>query len=163
MPAAAPPDDFVPFAQLGRASGLRGEIRLFPFGGAEREILEMLDEVYVDGLGRSRVQRIRRQGRRWILSLAGVRRREQAERLNHARLYAPASLLPAELLRPVAGAPLLLAGDTIGTVVELRGPTRELVLVQIGDSEVLLPLNAPYLRWDGSNLLLDDPPEGLLP
>ena len=163
MPAAAPPAGFIPFGSLGRASGLRGALRLFPLGVAEEAVVETLDEVFVEGHGATTVQEARRQGRHWIVVLSGVRRREQAEELVNARLFVPASALPADAARPSPGAPLQLAGDTIGSVVEVRRGPLELALVRIGDSEVLLPLNAPYVRWDGRALVLDDPPEGLLP
>lgn len=161
-PPNSPPEDHVPLGTLGRASGLRGGIRLFPLGPDEEAALTDLDEVFVAGLGRSEVE-VQRRGRYWIVFLTRVRRRERAEELVGARVYAPATALPATALLPRTGAPVERAGHALGRVSEVRRGPRDLVVVEIGDQEVLLPLNAPYVRWDGRALLLIDPPEGLLP
>ena len=147
---------------LGRAVGLRGELRLRLDADADAATLAELGELWIEGLGSVAVHALRRQGRRWVVRLAGVRRRERAEALVGARVFAPEAALPATE-GPTPGAEVVLGGATIGSVTALRRGPQELVVIRVGDGEALLPLAAPYVRWDGRTLTLIDPPEGLLP
>jgi ribosomal 30S subunit maturation factor RimM len=162
MTAITPPEGYQPLGTLGRASGLRGELRLLPLGDQEAEALAGLDELWVEGLGRTGLERLRRQGRRWIVQLSGVRRRERAEALVGARVFGPAEALPTPT-GPQPGAPVEHDGATIGSVVAIHRGPQDVVAVTIDGTETLLPLAAPYVRWEGGTLRLIDPPEGLLP
>jgi ribosomal 30S subunit maturation factor RimM len=157
-----PPEGYLPLGTLGRASGLRGELRLLPLGEAEAAALGELAELWVEGLGHTELERLRRQGRRWIVQLTGVRRRERAEGLVGARVFGPAEALPSPQ-GPQPGAPVERNGEAIGSVVEVRRGPQDLVAVTISGVETLLPLAAPYVRWEDGALVLIDPPEGLLP
>lgn len=143
--------------------------------------------LFVEGAGALRLRELRPHGSGWVLFLGGVRRLERARELVHARLYAAPEALPAPpegraYLDALLGAPLRWAAggptpsgpapggeDPIGEVVEVRPGAQDLLVVAAFGAdgrpdgrEWLLPLQAPYVRFDGERVWLDDPPAGLL-
>ncbi len=153
-------------------------------------------ELFVVGYGAATLREVRFQGSVPVLYLRGVRDRDAARALTGSELYltegclakeylagasddrgagasaAPTAGAEAPALEDLPGAEVRLQGRALGRVREVRasGPN-PLLVVDAGAGELLLPLNAPYvrpgyLRTEPGTLTpvvtLEDPPAGLL-
>lgn len=162
-----PPADHLRIGRLGKTFGLEGGLRFHPLGEAEAGALTSLRTLFVIGLGEVALERVRPHGGGLVIHLEGVRRVEQAKALVNADVYAARHALPAPAQHPytdaLLGSPVSLDGRPYGRVVDLlpAGP-QALLVVDSGDGEVLVPSQAPYVRYDEGGVALVDPPEGLL-
>ena len=169
---AGPPAGHVHVATVGRAHGLDGAVRLHPTDVLGGEVLAEAYEadasLWIEGVGEARLEHLDEQGHPWRARFDRIRRRELAERIVHARVYAPApedadnELIHAEQL---VGWPLYDDGMLIGTVVAVEGATLSPLLrirLHARTVECFVPLAAPYVVIDEEAIRLVDPPEGLL-
>ena len=111
------PDALVPMGELGRAVGLKGEIRLKSFTGEPSAIRDYAPLVTADGR-RIEIAALRPvPGERdmFVARLAGVNSREAAEALNRLVLHAPRATL-----KPPSDPDEFLQADLIG--LDVRGP-----------------------------------------
>jgi hypothetical protein len=60
------------------------------------------------------------------------------------------------------GAPVRLDGRPYGRVARVVLGAQDLLEVDGPDGPRWLPWQAPYVRWDGEAVAIDDPPPGLL-
>lgn len=100
---------------------------------------------------------------RWIVRFVGVSGREAAEALRGTVLSAPALDDPDEFwVHELVGAEVAgLDGCSYGTVVELEAnPASDLLVLEGGG---LVPLRFVVSHDREANLIVIDPPEGLLP
>lgn len=153
--------------------GVQGGIKLYVLGDAG-QILS-LPRVYVEGRGWLRVRRADPLAPGVALQLAGIADREGAEALRGANVYAADADLPelAEgsfYYHDLRGLTLLdTAGTVLGEVSDVMdaGP-QDLLVVQHGGKEALLPLQAPYVDVQTEAgrpvriVLTEDAPAGLL-
>lgn len=183
MPLAneyAPPPDFHYLGKLGRTFQLAGGLRFYPAGEHEAEALETLEQVFVEGLGASRIREVRIHAGELLLYLTRVSTQDQAQRLVNAGVYADPASLPEPLegsfyLDNLVGIPVVLARserpdpdepeavESLGAVTEILSTAgQDLLLVAGPRGQILLPLQAPYVEFDGERVSVIDPPEGLL-
>lgn len=172
---ATPPSDWHYLGKLGRSFQLTGGVRFYPAGELEADAVRRVDRVFVTGLGEARVREVRAHSGDLLVWLSRVRTREQARALANAGVYADPAELPeapedAFYLDDLIGVPVVLIHDAgspaevdLGEVADvIPTPGQDLLLVAGPRGEVLLPLQAPYVEFDGERLLVIDPPEGLL-
>jgi len=158
-----------------KAVGLKGELKLLPgpdfWVGAFQ--VEGLDLVTGEDVHRSvKVERYRPKGNTYIIKIAGIESRNDAEPVIGCRLdVETASLagddLPDEL-KPfqVMGAEVRLkSGGSVGTVVDmLIGPAQRCLIVETEDGLRAVPV-VPEVVVEtdlAAGLVVIDPPDGLL-
>ena len=166
--ADVPPEGYLLLGRLGKTFGLEGALHFRGLGPAESEALFELDEVYVAGLGRVGVREVKPHGASLLVTLEGVRRLEKARPLVNASVYADPSALPHPgeglYVDAVRGLPVLVDGRPFGTVADLTGVAgAELLTIERPEGgEALIPLRAPYVQIAGREVLVEDPPPGLI-
>jgi 16S rRNA processing protein RimM len=158
-----------------KAVGLKGELKLLP--GPDFWIgalaLDRLDLVSDEDIHRSvRVEKYRPKGNTYIIKLAGIESRDEAEPVIGSRLdVLTGSLSEAQLpgeLKPfqVMGAQVRLKnGELAGTVVDmLMGPAQMCLIVETEDGKRAVPVVPEVvLETDIDNgVIVIDPPDGLL-
>lgn len=166
-------DGFVPVAEVVKAVGLRGEVKLYPLINWHAPLLEGAFLEWADGAAlRVVAQRQDRGG--VVVGLEGVDDRAGAERLVGREIgFLRARYQEADFPKPRDGLPfrfvgrpvVTAAGQSVGRVCEVRRYASQLLLVIArGAEEVLVPAVAPILRPDEgmSGPLVIDPPAGLL-
>lgn len=170
-----PPADWHYLGKLGRAFQLTGGLRFYPAGELEADAVTRVERVFVTGLGEARVREVRPHAGDLVVWLSRARTREQAQGLANAGVYADPADLPeapddAFYLDDLFGVPVVLIDDAdpseeiaLGEVADvIATPGQDLLVVDGPRGRILLPLQAPYVEFDGERLLLIDPPEGLL-
>lgn len=154
--------------QVARAVGLLGHVGVAGSDGA----LAVLGQVHLRRPGEEgrsfRVEAARSQGRLWVVKLEGVADREGAEALRGLEVLAEREELGEAgegqyFWGDLEGRPVVtLSGEAVGVVTGFLETGGVDVLVVEGErGEVLIPL-APYVRVEGSDRIVVDPPEGLL-
>ncbi len=130
---------------IGRAQGLKGEVRLRSFAGEPEAIATYGPLEDEDGKRYFEIERVRADGKGLVVRLKGVSTREQAEALTGTKLYVSRGVLPeageeewyySELvglavlgvdgakLGTLAGVHNFGAGDLIELAPEDGGPTQ---------------------------------------
>ena len=162
--------DRVVVGRIGRAQGLRGEVRL-EVRTDEPEVRFAVGAVLGTDAGRELVvARLRTQGNSWVAAFEGVADRTAAEQLSGTLLYAdaltdapdePDTFYDHQLVglrvRDTAGADL----GSVTEVVHLPG--HDLLAVEHDDREVLVPF-VREITVDidlDAGVVLVDPPAGL--
>jgi len=183
---AHPPAGWVRLARLGRPFQLRGALRARTAGpGADRALLRLGEagaEVWLSGLGPTRLRGARRVGDGVVLSLQGVYSPERAREHVHREVWGPAErgagprpataapedataapgAPPAPAVELLEGAPVRLDGRPYGRVARVVLGAQALLEVDGPEGARWVPWQAPYVRWDGDAVAVDDPPAGLL-
>lgn len=170
---AHPPAGWVRLARLGRPFQLRGALRAQTLGPAADLLLLELGEagetVWLSGVGTTRLRGARRIGGGVAVSFQGVHSPERARDHVHRDLWGPAERRadPRDPADPPAvelleGAPVRLDGRPFGRVARVVLGAQDLLEVEGPDGPRWVPWQAPYVRWDGDALAIDDPPPGLL-
>ena len=165
--------DFVTIAQVVKAVGLRGEVKLYPLIDFYEPLL---DSGYLRwGDGETFVIESWRPSRDCVVvKTAGLDDRDGAENARGRSVgFLRSQYTESDFPKPVDGLPFryvgrqvsTVAGDVVGTVDEVRRHGAQFTLVIQDDSgEVLIPAVAPILHPDEGldGPLVIDPPEGLL-
>ena len=179
---APPPPGYRYIGKLGRSFGLAGGLRFHAAGPRDAGVVVHVDRVFVEGLGDSPVREVRAHAGDVIVYLARARNRDQARALANAAVYVDPALVPGDdedtfYLENLIGAPVVSLGadrsaeaaahdavpDAVGEVVDvITGAGQDLLVVATPSGRLLLPWQAPYVRFDGERVQLVDPPEGLL-
>jgi len=167
--AGAPPAGYVLLGHLGRIFGLRGAFHFRASSPARGEALFHLHSVFVEGLGETPLDEVRRHSGSLIVGFVNVRTPERAKGLVNSAVYAPSAALQSEdpelQFDALIDLPVLLEGQELGRVAAIQGvPGAQFAQVEstAGD-DVLIPLHAPYVTIREDAVELTDPPEGLLP
>jgi len=133
------PDDPVRIGKVGRAHGVRGEVRVFT-DHADSEALSLVEELWLERddstVQRFAIERARRGTRFWIVKLAGVDDRDVAAALTHDICLVERDALP-ELedddvfyAHDLVGLRCIdLEGSELGEVVDIFDNGAHLVLV----------------------------------
>ena len=118
------PPDSVLLAQIGAAHGIRGEVRIKPFGDAD--MLDRYGPLY-DAQGRSyEITAMRPQKNVLVVRFRGIDSREAAEALNGVKLFVDRSALPVPeedefYLSDLIGLQTVSPeGEMLGKVVEVH-------------------------------------------
>jgi ribosomal 30S subunit maturation factor RimM len=183
---AHPPAGWVRLARLGRPFQLRGALRAQTLGpAADRLLLELGgagETVWLSGVGATRLRDARRIGGGVAVSFQGIYTPERARDHVHRDLWGPADHAagthdPADPLAAAAdadapgdapavelleGAPVRLDGRPYGRVSRVVLGAQDLLEVDGPTGPRWVPWQAPYVRWDGEAVAIDDPPPGLL-
>ena len=168
-----PADEFVPVADVVKAVGLRGELKLYPLIDWHEPLLDSGDLVWDDGAPFA-PESWRPLGTCYVVAVPGIGTREGAEgavgrmvgflrsRYADPDFPRPRGGLPFRWLgRPVVTA----TGEAVGEVDDVRTYGAGFMLVvPRGGRECLIPALAPILRPEDElqGPLVIDPPEGLL-
>jgi 16S rRNA processing protein RimM len=164
---------FVTVAEVVKAVGLRGEVKLYPLLDFHAPLLESGFLRWQDGAPAT-FERGRSSGGCVVAKFAGCEDRDAAEAMVGRELgFAREDYLAPDFPRPPEGLPFryldrtvqTVAGETVGTVGEVRRYAAQVLLVlQREGREVLIPAVAPILRPDAGleGPLVIDPPAGLL-
>jgi 16S rRNA processing protein RimM len=160
-------------AQFGAPHGVRGEVRLQVYTEDPAAILRYGPLESEDGTQRFAIAALRAAKDHFVVRLAGVDRRSDAERLTNLRLYVPRERLPPpEDVETFYHADLVgLAavdrnGGALGTVLAVQNfGAGDLLEIQpsSGGSPVLLPFTrqaVPAVDIAGGRIVVD-PPEGI--
>jgi hypothetical protein len=185
---AHPPTGWVRLARLGRPFQLRGALRAQTVGPAADLILLELGsagaDVWLSGVGMIGLRGARRIGDGVAVSFQGSYTPERARAHVHRDLWGPvpSAVLagdeadaargatdetgadddaepPPELLE---GAAVRVDGRPYGRVARVVLGAQDLLWVEGPDGPRWVPWRAPYVRWDGDAVAIDDPPPGLL-
>jgi len=170
--SSTPPPGWWFVGRLGRPFQTRGALRLQAAGPSAAAVAQAIaatsGEVWLSRIGRTRLQGARRAGDGLALSFQGIYTPERARGLVHAELWVAPEHYPTEAASDPSerfpGATVLLDGEPYGRVERIVRSSQLLLVVTPNDgtAERWLPWGAPYLRWDGGALQLNDPPPGLL-
>ena len=174
---AHPPAGWVRLARLGRPFQLHGALRAQTLGPEADRLLLAWGEagatVWLSGVGPTRLRGARRIGGGVAVSFQGVYTPERARDHVHRDLWGPPErnadpraatgrddeAPAAELL---AGASVRLDGRPYGRVTRVVLGAQDLLEVEGPAGPRWVPWQAPYVRWDGDAVAIDDPPPGLL-
>jgi hypothetical protein len=185
---AHPPAGFVRLARLGRPFQLHGALRAQTVGPAADRLLLALGEaaetVWLSGAGTTRLRGARRIGGGVAVAFQGIYTPERARDHVHRDLWGPTDRSgdPREAPDPLAagplapapdggddlaaelleGAPVRLDGRPYGRVTRVVLGARDLLQIEGPEGPRWVPWQAPYVRWDGDAVAIDDPPPGLL-
>ncbi len=177
MNAASESEAFVPIADVVKAVGLRGEIKLYPLLDFHAPLLSSQYLRWDDGAA-VRFARARPAGSCVAARPEGCDDRDAAERLVGRQVgFLAADYAAADFPRPADGLPFRFLGREVrdpggaplGTVDEVRRYAAQVLLVLEREGrEVMIPAVPPILVGDigpGSapdDPVVVDPPEGLL-
>jgi 16S rRNA processing protein RimM len=166
-------DTFVPIADVVKAVGLRGEVKLYPLLDFHAPLLETPYLRWDDGTIVD-LEKARPAGNCVAVKPAGCDDRDQAEALVGRQLgFTRDAYLAADFPRPDEGLPfrylerpvVTSAGEALGTVQEVRRyASQVLLIIEWEGREVMIPAVAPILQPDQGldGPLVVDLPEGLL-
>jgi len=141
---------------LGRPHGLRGETVLRPHNPAGSDLASVTELIIENEAGereRRVVERIRRAGEGWLVKLAGIGSRDEADRLTNRAVRVQRRALP-----PPDGQEFFV-GDTIGCQVTTEegvalgvvetvfwNGAQDVWVIRAGDRETLIPVVPAYVR-----------------
>ena len=148
--------DWLEFAKIGRPHGLRGECRMF-LHHPDTELLGALDVVQLrltDGTVEQRaIRALRPTSKCLLVTLDGVRFKDQADRLTHATLWIPRELVPepgegefyAFQLEGMAA--IDATGEKVGVVKTLTefGAGDILVVASSRHGDIMVPFADPHV------------------
>lgn len=167
-------DRFVAVAEVVKAVGLKGEVKLYPLLDFHPALLTGGCLGWEDG-GEVRILGHRQAKGGVVVRTDGCGDRDAAEALVGRTLgFRREDYLREDFPRPAAGLPfrylgrpvVTVAGEIVGTVDEVRRAGGNFLLVVPGPGgEILIPAVPPILQPDEGGLegeLVVDPPEGLL-
>ena len=170
MPASdTVPDNYVLLGTLGRTFQLEGGLRFYALGDAEEAAIRELKRVFLEGFGERAVTRVRPVGAQLIIYFVGATNPQAAQLLVNAEVYAAKDALPetpAHYLDLLLELPVTVNGEPLGEVVDVvpagSDIGQDVLVVEAGEREVLIPLQADYVSVTEAGVTLTDPPEGLL-
>ena len=151
------PEDGVVLGRLGRAHGLKGELKFQPFGCERDLLLEVPGIMLGPQAQNAKVLGIRGSGKYWIVALEGIESRSQAELLqgNYAwiRENQLPPLPPSELyVASIIGAQVRdETGSPLGQIAEVMETAENDVLIirrENGEEELIPALRSVLVNWD---------------
>ncbi|MFH1740735.1 MAG: ribosome maturation factor RimM [bacterium] len=157
------PEDGVVLGRLGRAHGLKGELKFQPFG-CEQDLLLEVPDIFLGPQAQSaKVLGIRGSGKHWIVALEGIENRSQAELLQGYFAWIRENQLPplppSDLyVASIIGAQVCdEAGTPRGQVVEVMETAENDVLIvrrEDGEEELIPALRAVLTNWNEMDRVL---------
>ena len=138
---------------MGRPHGLRGEISLRAHN-RESTDLARVPELLVErpsGRDERRIESIRRAPEGWLVKLAGIDSRTDAEGLTNAQVRVRRTRLPVPspgefFVEDALGCEVFCEQKRLGAVSGLMWNGAQDILVVQGDSEILIPALPEFVR-----------------
>jgi 16S rRNA processing protein RimM len=143
-------DDLVLIGQFTQAFGRDGGMKLRPSGDPAH--LRGIKKIWLEPLGWQVVRRLETHNEVLIVKLAGILRREQTDSLRGLEVFAEKSAvkLPegVHFYHDLIGLPVVsFDGSSLGVVKTMMDTGHaDILVVQFGQKEVLVPLQAPYVQ-----------------
>lgn len=163
------PEGYVLLGTLGRTFQLEGGLRFYALGDAEEAAMRELKRVFLENFGERAVKRVRPVGTQLIVYFVGADNPQTAQLLVNAEVYAAKDALPetpAHYLDLLLELPVIVNGEPFGEVVDVipagGDVGQDVLVVEAGEREVLIPLQADYVSITEAGVTLTDAPEGLL-
>ena len=163
------PEGYVLLGTLGRTFQLEGGLRFYALGDAEAAAIRELKRVFLEGFGERTVTRVRPVGSQLVVYFAGSSDPQSAQPLVNAEVYAAKDALPeapTHYLDLLIDLPVFVGSEPLGVVIEVVPAGSEIgqdvLIVDTGEREVLIPLQADYVILSETGVTITDPPEGLL-
>jgi 16S rRNA processing protein RimM len=157
---------------LGRPFQVRGALKARVSDAdaqtALRSLARDVGQVWVSGIGLTRLREARPVSGGLALAFQGVYTPERARDLVHQSVWCSAASLPEPAddetvaVERLEGAPVTVEGEAYGRVAYVVTGAQDLLVVAGPDGERWVPWSAPYVTWDGDTVDLVDPPPGLL-
>lgn len=166
-------DEYLLIGKIIEPHGLRGEIKIFSFSGQPENIQSYPKLVLVTSGGKlsppCRVEKCRVQGKCVIVRLNSVSDRSEAESLSGMGVLINKDDLPQPgqdefYLYQMEGLQVFtVQGRRLGVVANIfSNGAQELLVVQDGDTEYLIPVLDSIIIEQDSEKIVIDPPPGLL-
>ena len=163
------PEGYVLLGTLGRTFQLEGGLRFYALGDAEAAAIRELKRVFIEGFGERAVIRVRPVGAQLVVYFAGSSDPQSVQPLVNAEVYAAKDALPevpTHYLDLLIDLPVFVGSEPLGEVIEVVPAGSEIgqdvLIVDTGEREVLIPLQADYVTLSETGVTITDPPEGLL-
>ncbi|HEX2660168.1 MAG TPA: ribosome maturation factor RimM [Polyangia bacterium] len=139
---------------MGRPHGLRGELSLRAHNRDSADLARVPELILERPNGREerRIEGIRRSPEGWLVKLAGVDSRTDAEPLTNAAVRVRRARLPAPMpgeffVQDAVGCEVFAADDRrLGTVAGLMWNGAQDILIVEGESEILIPALPEFVR-----------------
>ena len=115
-------DTKILLAQIGGAHGVKGEVRVKPFG--DPDMLDQYGKLEAEDGRKFKIKRMRPQKNMLVVKFEGVNSREEAEVLNRLELFVDRAKLPDPdegefYVSDLIGMSILIDGEIIGTVKDV--------------------------------------------
>ncbi len=163
------PEDYVLLGTLGRTFQLEGGLRFYALGDAEAAAIRELKRVFIENFGERAVARVRPVGSQLVIYFVGSSDPQGAQPLVNADVYAAKNALPEtpkHYLDLLLDLPVFVDGEPFGEVAQVIPAGSEIgqdvLVVETGEREVLVPLQADYVTLTETGVTITDPPAGLL-
>lgn len=150
----------MPLGRLGKTYQLKGGLRFYP--DADDEAIFDLERVFIEGLGEADIREVRWVGQEIMLYLTRALNIEAAKPLVNRLVYAQKDSLPETLENKLIGFPVFLEGQVWGHVVDIQSGLQDLLVIEGQSREILIPLEASYVRIAENVIYLENLPQGLL-
>lgn len=168
-----PEGEYILLGKVGKAHGLRGEVKVFSFSGQPENFLGYKEVVLVNASGKLSlpfvIEKIRAQGKTAVVQFTSVNSREQAEDIEGMGVLLAKDLLPEtaenEYYWYQYQGKLVLDqdGQAIGRVESLfNNGAQDILVVKSREKEILIPITKSILVRETDGELIINPPPGLL-
>lgn len=159
-----PPKNYLPIGKLGKTFQTAGGLRFYGRGKAEEDAIFELEEVFIEGFGKTNIREAKDIGKNIIVYFSRAFNMETAKTLVNRSVWADSKFL-AENLSYIDQATKLnvyLDNENIGKVKEIFDSKNPIIVVTTNSRDILIPLDAPYVELKNDGIFLNDVPEGLL-
>jgi 16S rRNA processing protein RimM len=154
------PENYQLIGTLGKTYQLKGGLRFY--AEVDDDVVLGLEQVFVEGIGKTEVRSIQQLGQHLIIYLTYALDKESAQTLVNRRVYVHADVLPADQTLELIGMPVFLEGEAFGHAVDIDKGLQDLLVVEARAKEFLIPLEAPYVHIKENGIYLENVPKGLL-
>jgi 16S rRNA processing protein RimM len=151
------PEGYIPIGRLGKTYQLKGGLRFYSEG--DEELIFDLERLFIEGLGETDLREVRQVGPDVVVYLTRALSVEAAKPLVNRLVYAEVS---SESLHAYIGLPVLFEGQAWGHVIEIQAGLQDLMIIEVKSREIMVPLEAPYVRLTPDAIYLENVPDGLL-
>jgi 16S rRNA processing protein RimM len=159
-------DPRIEIGRISRVHGIRGEVVISPHD-PESDLLDRQAALWIGGVARE-VVRARSTPRGWLVQLAGVATRNDAEALRGQVVEVDRAALELEeddvLLDDLVGCRVQrVDGTPWGTIAAVEGGMQDRLVIHDGDIERQLPLVDEFVTGIDleAGVVTVDPPDGL--
>ena len=159
-----PPKNYVRLGKLGKTFQLAGGLRFYGIGSAEEDAIFELDEVFIEDFGKTNIREARDVGKNIILYFSRAFNVETAKTLVNKSVWADSKFLADNLsyIDQITKLNVYLDNENIGKVKEIIDSKNPIIVVTTNASEILIPLDAPYVELKSNGVFLNNLPEGLI-